>query len=664
MALASVDKAAFLTRPRDRERMMSILQASGAVHMVDADVVLGDGDGEYLTGHPTDLKSRISPLETRLHDLAEAIRILELHAPKRGFVSQLVQDLPQASLESFHQLAHYDESPIIEALAAIQAGEQARRAEIEELRRYRAPLERLADVDIRLEHLRDGRCYFLSVVTSQSKSWDQLADELTTTLGETSCTAVLSTSANAVTALVAGRIEDRSAFIAWADANAVSTIDLSRWTGTARENLDRLTREEAALTVKLGEANEERVALSANLPDLRAAYDYQSTLLEKLQAAADLRSSRYTAFAAGWIRTADVPRLESRFSAAGLDVHVVTADAGPEDAPPVAYDNPPVIRPFELISDLYSRPRPGEIDPTPYMAGFFALYLGICLTDAGYGLILAVAAFLMLRFGTRLGEGSRKLIRILLYSGIATIVVGMLTGGYFGLAPAELPGPLQALDRIVVLAPMEKQMTFLVFTLALGVLQVGFGFLLKLHWNLRYGSAKDAFFDQVPWLLILIGVVFLVLAGRVAPAWFSDIGIGMLVVAAAVILLFAERTTRNPLKRLGAGIFSLYGVSSLFGDILSYVRLFALGLATGVIAGVVNFIAQLVVGVPYVGIVLMILVLVFGHLINLIINALGGFIHTTRLQFVEFFGKFYEGGGEPFNAFRLNTRYTTVLDAE
>lgn len=121
---------------------------------------------------------------------------------------------------------------------------------------------------------------------------------------------------------------------------------------------------------------------------------------------------------------------------------------------------------------------------------------------------------------------------------------------------------------------------------------------------------------------------------------------------------------QNPILRLGGGAFALYQVTGLFGDILSYVRLFALGLATGVIAGVVNFIAQLVAGVPYVGLILMVVVLILGHALNLVINALGGFIHTTRLQFVEFFGKFYEGGGKPFNAFQLNTRYTTVHDSE
>ena len=665
MALASVEKVAFLARPQDRERMMDVLQASATVHMASVDAVLGDGEGDFFAAvADADLQQRIAVLEKRLHDIADAIRVLERFEPKKGFVEKLGMEPEVASLESFHRLAGYDEVPVIDALSAIQSDEQARRGEIEELHLQREPLEMLAGVDIPLEHLRGSGSYFMAVLTARPKVWEELEADLKTTLGETSAISLLASTADSIAVLVVGRAGDRSTFYSWVDANAVSTLDLSGLTGTPRENLDRLSRREAELAKKLADANEERVALAANLPALRAAFDYQSTLIDRLKQAEHLRSSRYTALAAGWIRTRDVKKLESRFAAEGLDIHIVTTDAEPGDEPPVAYDNNRLVSPFELISDLYSRPRPGEVDPTPYMAGFFAFYLGICLTDAGYGLILAVAAALMLRFVRTLSGGSRKLIRILLYSGIMTIIVGVLTGGYFGLAPEQLPGPLSALGKLVILAPMEDQMTFLAFTLVLGVVQVAFGFLLKLHLNLRHGHVKDALFDQAPWLAIMLGTIFLVLAGRALPAWFSGLGVGLLIAAAVVILLFAERETRNPFLRLGAGAFALYQVTGLFGDILSYVRLFALGLATGVIAGVVNFIAQLVVGVPYVGVILMVVVLVFGHIINLVINALGGFIHTTRLQFVEFFGKFYEGGGEPFNAFQLNTRYTTVLDPD
>ena len=142
----------------------------------------------------------------------------------------------------------------------------------------------------------------------------------------------------------------------------------------------------------------------------------------------------------------------------------------------------------------------------------------------------------------------------------------------------------------------------------------------------------------------------------------SSLGYGVMLLAGVVILLFAGRASKNPAGRLASGLFSLYQVSGMFGDVLSYVRLFALGLATGVIASVVNFMAELTLGIPYVGVVVMVIVLVFGHLLNIAINALGGFIHTTRLQFVEFFGKFHEGGGVSFDAFQLKTKYTKVLN--
>lgn len=664
MSLARIQKVLFFARPQDQQRLINALQVSGVVHMAASEAVL-DEEWRDFFGHSvdgSDLQERTALLEKRVQDIEAAIDVLGRYEPKAGFAARLAPERPVRSFASFNALAEYDEMPVTASLRALAAEEQATRSEIVELRQRRGSLELLGDLDIQLERVSDSPRCFVSTFTAAANVWPTLFDQATSELGDTGFVAVLATSRDRIVAAAIGRREQQPAFTTWIDSNPVALLDLSGWAGTARENLERTEKQLAALHRKLNAVQERRVALTRNLPVLREAHDYWTSHLDQFKKAAYLRTSRYTEVAGGWIRTEDVAKLEAHFSAQGLDIHTVAMDPVPGDEPPVEYDNPEFVRPFEFISDLYSRPRAGEMDPTPYLAGFFAFFVGLCLTDAGYGLVLAVVALLLLRHATTLTQGSRKLVRVLLYCGIATVGVGLLTGGFFGVAPSDLPRPFGALRGLVVLNPMENQMAFLVFTLALGVVQVSFGIFLKLQWNLRHGHVAEAWLDQAPWLLILVGVVLLVLSGRVGPEWMSDAGFGALIFAAAIILLFAGRETRNPFKRLGAGLFSLYQVSSLFGDVLSYVRLFALGLATGVIASVVNFIAQLVLGVPYVGIALMLLVLVFGHLVNLVINALGGFIHTTRLQFVEFFGKFYEGGGAPFDAFRLNTRYTAVLD--
>ena len=666
MALAQIKKVAFLARHRDRERLMEVLQAAGCVHLDEVDAVFKDSDAELpaLFQSASELREQIVHMEKQLHELSNAIQLLTPFGTKPSLSARMGIAAPATDLDTFQTYGNIDSRPIIEQLQTIQINQQTYRSEIEELRSKREPLELFAGVDIPLEHFHDGQRYFVSILKVRRRQWSELSADLETSLNNPIHAHEVALAADHAAVLITGAAETRPAFDEWVDRHSITTLELSAYSGTAGENLERFLKREKELRSLLASTEEELASLASNLPILHAAYDYTSAHIDRLKEGERVRESNFAALAAGWIRADDVPRLENSLQEAGIDVHIMTADTSPDDNPPVAYKNSNVVGPFELITDLYSRPRPGEIDPTPYVTVFFAFYLGICLTDAGYGLILAIIAFLMLRYVKTLGEGSRKLVRILYYSGIATVVVGTLTGGYFGLAPSDLPGSLKHLDRLVILAPLEDQMTFLVFTLVMGILQVSFGYMIQLHSSIRHGNIKDALLDQMPWLAIIIGAVFLIIGGGVLPEVFTQVGIVTLLTAAIVILLFGARDMQNPILRLGGGAFALYQVTGLFGDILSYVRLFALGLATGVIAGVVNFIAQLVAGVPYVGLILMVVVLILGHALNLVINALGGFIHTTRLQFVEFFGKFYEGGGKPFNAFQLNTRYTTVHDSE
>jgi V/A-type H+-transporting ATPase subunit I len=211
----------------------------------------------------------------------------------------------------------------------------------------------------------------------------------------------------------------------------------------------------------------------------------------------------------------------------------------------------------------------------------------------------------------------------------------------------------------------EGQMNFLVVIIIIGFIQVWFGFFVKLYIDIKERDWSAAFFDEFPWVLamIMIGVMILLTVFN-SPTSAMYLPLGITVLCCIIIILFAGRESSNPVARIGTGGFELYTkITGTFGDILSYLRLFALGLATGIIASVVNTMGLMLWGSP-IGKVFAIGIFVGGHIFNLVINALGGFIHTARLQFVEFFTKFYEGGGEEFQPFRREHTYITIVDSE
>ena len=251
-----------------------------------------------------------------------------------------------------------------------------------------------------------------------------------------------------------------------------------------------------------------------------------------------------------------------------------------------------------------------------------------------------------------------------------------------------MPQFLAPLKRLALLNPMKEPMTFLLIALAVGVVHLVAGICLKMVDNLKRGRITAAILDQCSWIIIIAGILLTAIpfAGsffggqsssgavqisfslsptaflemyNILPAY-SQTGVLLTLAGIVVLFLFAGRHSNSVGKRFAKGAYEVYGIIQLFADILSYSRLLALGLATSVIATVVNTIAGMAGEMPYVGPVLLIAILIIGHLGNLLINALSGFIHTARLQFVEFFTKFYQSGGQPFEPLRREGKYTIV----
>lgn len=393
--------------------------------------------------------------------------------------------------------------------------------------------------------------------------------------------------------------------------------------------------------------------------DLKLTYDALLHRLEREAQHAASFSRQFIFMISGWVPETAVKNFESQlmsvFSTATLAIAPKSAVLAP-----VLFANHAALQPFEVVTNIYGKPRADELDPSPLLAVFFLLAFGLALTDAGYGIVLMVTMGAADRF-FKLKREMRKMVRLLFYAGAATLVLGAVTGGWFGITLEELPesGLRDALLAVKLLDPIKSPMLLLMIAFALGIVQLLFAWGIKGYDLWRRGDRFGAIFDGGAWITMVLAILFW--SGVKLGYFSSDFGrlaLAAVTLNAGALILTQGRHYKNIFLRLGAGVMSLYGLIGFVSDVLSYSRLLALGLATGIIGLVVNLISGMVIEmIPVVGIFIAIVVLLVGHIFNLGINSLGAFIHAGRLQFVEFFPKFLEGGGVAYKPFGRVSKY-------
>lgn len=395
---------------------------------------------------------------------------------------------------------------------------------------------------------------------------------------------------------------------------------------------------------------------------LKLVSDYLAVQKQRIEVLNDFAATKQTFVLSGWIPAERAAELERRLLAI-TDAYWLQIEDPAEGEPfPVAFKNPKLLRPFEMLTEMYSMPDPYSLDPTPALAPFYFLFFGMMVSDAAYGIIISVAFFAAMRLMRTKGMG-QKLITLLAFCGISTLFWGAMFGSWFGDLLHIKP---------LWFNPMEQPMLMMVISLIFGVLHVLAGMSLKAYMNIKAGHMLDALFDQGSWILVLAGASLWLsptlsdmLLGKPAPqlAGVSQIGLYMTLIGAAMLVLTQGRHQKNIFMKVFSGVGSLYSITGFLSDILSYSRLFALGLASGMIAMVINIMADLV-GMHGINLIASIPILIIGHVFNLAINGLGAYVHSSRLQYIEFFSKFFEVGGKAFKPFHIETKYTDIEDEE
>jgi len=398
---------------------------------------------------------------------------------------------------------------------------------------------------------------------------------------------------------------------------------------------------------------------------LYIAFDYLSILKNKKDVDKYIKQTKKVIFIEGWVLKKDLDELKNTLYKKFKELEIVFSDPEEGEDIPVALKNNKFVEPFESITALYGIPKYREYDPTPLFAPFYFIFFGMSLSDAGYGLIIAALTyFALLKFKF---EGMiKKFFGLFFLGGISTFIMGTIMGSWMGDALNFLPKNIlfiktYLIDTLALLDPIKNPMPLLLISLSLGVIQIYTGFIIKFMANIKENKIKTGLMDQGSWLLLISGILLFVVASAINSfAEFKVIAKYIIWAGLLSIIITQGRSNKNIILKVAGGVLRLYDLIGYFSDILSYSRLFALGLSTAVLAVVVNNFVMLFKDIPIVGIIAAALVFILGHLFNLVISGMGAFIHSTRLQYVEFFTKFYEGGGTPFKPFKIFTKYIKV----
>ena len=655
--IVSMKRVSLVALKSDQEAILKALQEAGTVQVLK----IAESDSQ---------DPKIDAVNARIQRLSESIGAVKPYAKKAGFLAPqkremtlqgIRDDVPKAeeAAGEIEELLHTQTRLLSEREKALST-----RAALEPWTGLTVPMDTVKNTP--RVHYFVGLCAAKDVARINEQ--DYLAAEF------------LADSSTVPTILAAKEADVRAV------QTFLKTIDwqdyvFPKLNGTPREAIEQIDRRVAEIDAEYAEAQKKLEAQGETIEILQNAFDAETIDADRMNAKSDLTYTASAFVLEGWVREDEVEKTERTIAGVTDAYSFETRDPIEGEEPPSVVKNSKFVTPFEEVQTLYSRPAYGTIDGTPYMTPFYILLFGLMLSDTGYGILLMLGSWLYIKKKKPTGM-SAGISRVLFWGGLSTIVWGVLTGSFFGITRTDTSGGVftaigQFFDRIGIfpawIDPMKDSMAMLGLCFGLGILHIVAGYLVGAIDKFSKGNWKGAVFDQISWVLITLGLVIGFLPAITGMAG-SPISLPKAVtmpaliaagVGALMVVLFKGREKKNPLKRITSGLGGLYDITGVLSDILSYARLFALGIATGVIGQVFNMLSNMLTGssnivLAIIGAVLCIVLVIALHTFNVAINALGAFVHCARLQYVEFYGKFYESGGKEFRPLSYNTKHVQV----
>lgn len=647
MAKLKMQKIELIALLTDSKKIMELLQRRGIVE-------LSANTDEGL--FKTNVAAVVGEFEKFRSTASQALEILEKYAPEKSSISDMFGGRTEIQPDDFGRAAIGLESIINAASEILRCSRSIAESESMEaqLEVRSDTLKKWINLDIPMNF--KGTSSTAAFIGSVP--YEITAYEMEERLGIICSAEVISSSKEQTNLfIICPRADEESASDRLRELSFISLQEQER--KTPKEMIDSFHEEKLRLEASAEKAEQEIIKLAENRRKLKFAVDYLQMRKDKYEALNMLGFTEKTFVLTGYIpqKYADALKKEIEGKYTAL---VEYSEPAEDENVPVMLENSRFSAPVEGITKMYAMPSEKDVDPTPVMSFFYYLFFGMMLSDAGYGFLMVIGTTIALR-KFKLESAMRKTLTMFRNCGISTIIWGALFGSWFG-DIVQVVGREFFHKEIGSIAlwfqPLDDPIKLLLYSFGLGILHLFLGVAVSFKMAWDKGRKADAFLDTIPIYLTITGVAPLGASILTSvPAILKTVGSYMLIAGVVLLVLTSGRSSKSIFGKLFGGLYALYNTATGYlGDILSYSRLLALGLATGSIAGVINLIGTMPQNMA-VKTVLLIVVFIVGHIANLAINLLGAYVHTDRLQFVELFSKFYTGGGREFSPLAVNTKY-------
>lgn len=607
----------------------------------------------------TPYTGKLSSLLMKTNGISELLgnSLSEGHGLKDTIMSFISPDIPvQKDIEKLDTAAFIEKAE--ETLAKVESKTSviegklsALDAETSELKSNKSLAKRLSNFDMDLALLKDSKYTSITVGRINAESTSEIKNELSNLTDELEMFTVPTDDGEIITVVTLKEFND----------DVYSTlrkfdfekIEIGNVEGTPEHVIS--SADSRLLTIE-----SERAAVKGELRAVAEQWDDEILALkeqlenekDKNEILSSFVQTKDAYILEAWVPVKDTEKVEQLVESSSeghCAFETIEIEGTDDEDVPVLQQNGWYAKPFEYLVDMYSPVRYNEIDPTIFVALTFPFFFGFCLTDAVYGLVVSLIGVVLIKGIGKVKESMNSFGWILVWSGLWAVVLGLLTNGFIG----DFPERIMGYRLPTVFAPVEAFKhpdTILIIAIAFGLLYTNLGFIVGAINNLRYGNVKEAIGSQICWFVFEAGIVFLALGYLMPAIGMAGMALGgILILATIVMLIWAN------------GAYGVMDIFGYMGDVLSYARLLALCLATGGIAMTVNILAAMIDSmVPFAGIVLAVLIFIFGHIANFAFQVLGAFINALRLNYVEFFSQFFMSGKGKFEAFKASRTFTKL----